>query len=165
VPWDYSRFGEPEAWAYRAARAEEALTVVRRLLTGEELDWTGPHFRVDRVRFQPVDVPIWASGWWPRRAPIRAAQGADGMFPISRDESSPLGFRTPSPDEVAGLREAFVAAGARSDGDFALWSLGAPEPVPYQAYQDAGVTWWLVDGCRIDPGELTRRVASGPSMA
>lgn len=165
---DYERFGDPATGAERAARLDEGVVVLKALLSGEPVDHAGEHYRVTGVRFEAADVPVpvWTSGFWPRRAPVRGAVGADGCFPQTpgHDEEFPL----PTPADVAGFRAAFVEAGGAAEHDVALWSptdTGAPDSARVPAYAEAGVTWWFQDGWKLPVADLQRRIAAGPPPA
>lgn len=79
----------------RLARLEEALTVIRRLWSGEELSWRGPRFRVDRARIYdlpstPPPVLMAASG---TRAARAAARLAEGLISLGPDASVCAAYR------------------------------------------------------------------------
>ncbi|MFD5829721.1 LLM class flavin-dependent oxidoreductase [Lentzea sp. NPDC060358] len=155
VPQDYSPFGE------RVSRAEamsEGVALVRALLSGEVVEHRGPLFSVSGVRFEPVEVPIWVGGVWPRGVPFRAAGLASGVVPATFGES---GLRVLSPAEAAGVKADFVASGGPADGDVALWG-GGVLPSDVAGYEAAGVTWLLTDGGAVEVEELRAFVAAGP---
>ncbi|GAA3054411.1 hypothetical protein GCM10010464_18860 [Pseudonocardia yunnanensis] len=163
VGWDYARFGESAKRAELAARLDEGAALLHALLSGEPVDHAGTYYRAADVRFPPAAVPVWTSGFWPRKGPVRAARKADGLFPQIRDEADD--FRLPTPEEVRAIRGEFVAAGGRSDGDLAIWSpseAAAPDARRAAEYEDAGVTWWFQDGSELSPDKLHARIAAGP---
>ncbi len=163
VDWDYSRWGEPAKRSVLAARLDEGTPVLRRLLSGEPVDHEGDHYRVSDVRFPPSTVPLWTSGFWPRKGPVRGAAGADGLFPQIRDSADD--FRIPTPAELITIRADFERAGGRPGADIVIWSPNAawaPDAETAKAYQDVGVTWWLQDGSEVTPDALLRRLAEGP---
>jgi alkanesulfonate monooxygenase SsuD/methylene tetrahydromethanopterin reductase-like flavin-dependent oxidoreductase (luciferase family) len=162
VPWDYERFGEPSDVASRAARLEEGADLLRRLLAGERVDHQGPFYEARGMVLGRAEVPIWVGGFWPRRAPVHAARTADGVFPNIRDRGSATGFRPPTLDEVADIRQHFVASGGRSDADVALMSVGAPPDIDVAAYEPAGVTWWLETAWGTSLDDFRHKVQRGP---
>lgn len=162
VGGDYTNFGESSA--ARGPRLDEATEVLRKLLAGGNVQHRGQYYEVSDGTFARVDVPVWASGFWPRQAPVRGARGADGLFVQIRDPEHD--FRLPTPAELAPIREDFLASGGRADADVAIWS-PSTEPSADLAgeYAAAGVTWWFADGSAVSPDELRARIAAGPPVA
>ncbi len=69
-------------YAERAARMAEALQIMRRLLDGEKLDFTGEYYTTDRAKLYspPIGrVPIWLAAGGPKSAAL-AARLADGII-------------------------------------------------------------------------------------
>lgn len=69
-------------YAERAARMTEALEIMRRLLDGEKLDFTGDYYTTDRAKLYspPLGrVPIWLAAGGPKSAAL-AARMADGII-------------------------------------------------------------------------------------
>jgi alkanesulfonate monooxygenase SsuD/methylene tetrahydromethanopterin reductase-like flavin-dependent oxidoreductase (luciferase family) len=147
--WDFAFFGEQTDPRVRAARLDEALEVLTGLWTGEPFSFTGQHFRVDEVRFQPSPVqspriPIWAGGQWPNRRPLRRAARLDGFFPIRVDAGITLDDWREIVPELRRLRT--------GDGPFDLvhpgriaddrWGRAGDIVAPFA---DLGVTWWIED--------------------
>jgi coenzyme F420-dependent glucose-6-phosphate dehydrogenase len=69
-------------YAERAARMEEALVIMRRLLDGEKLSYEGEYYRTDRAKLYspPIGpVPIWMAAGGPKSAAL-AARLADGII-------------------------------------------------------------------------------------
>lgn len=70
------------AYAERAARMEEALEIMRRLLDGEKLSFEGRYYRTDRAKLYspPLGrVPIWMAAGGPKSAAL-AGRMADGVI-------------------------------------------------------------------------------------
>ena len=89
---ELSRFGEEVEPKARAARLDEGLELLRRLLSGGDVDHDGTHFAARGVEFQPSatrpgGIPFWIGGRWPNAAPLRRAARYDGAFVISYDGS------------------------------------------------------------------------------
>ncbi len=155
VPQDFSPFGE------RVSRAEamsEGVELLRALLSGEVVEHRGPLFQVSGVRLEPVEVPIWVGGIWPRETPFRAAAQAAGVVPATFGED---GLVVLSPADAARVKADFVASGGPVDGDVALWG-GGVLPQGVREYEEAGVTWLLTDGGALELEELRAFVAAGP---
>jgi coenzyme F420-dependent glucose-6-phosphate dehydrogenase len=71
----------------RAARMTEALQIMRRLLDGEKLDFTGEFYVTDRAKLYspPIGrVPIWLAAGGPKSAGL-AARLADGIITSVKD--------------------------------------------------------------------------------
>jgi alkanesulfonate monooxygenase SsuD/methylene tetrahydromethanopterin reductase-like flavin-dependent oxidoreductase (luciferase family) len=155
VPQDFSPFGE------RVSRAEamsEGVEVLRALLSGAVVEHRGPLFEVSGVRFEPVEVPIWVGGNWPRESPFRAAARADGVVPATFGAE---GLVVLSPGDAARMKADFVASGGPVEGDVALWG-GGVLPSGVAEYEEAGVTWMFTDGGAAEVEELRAFVAAGP---
>jgi coenzyme F420-dependent glucose-6-phosphate dehydrogenase len=74
-------------YAERAARMREALEIMRRLLDGEKLDFSGDYYETDRARLYspPLGaVPIWLAAGGPKSAAL-AADLADGLITSVKD--------------------------------------------------------------------------------
>lgn len=163
VGWDYTRFGESAKRSELAAKLDDGAALLHKLFSGEQVEHDGPFYKASGVRFPPADVPVWTSGFWPRKAPVRGARGAHGLFPQIRDEAED--FRLPTPDEIRKIRAEFVDAGGRPDADIAIWSpndANAPSAARAEEFERAGVTWWFQDGSELSPAELHKRISAGP---
>lgn len=79
VPFEFAMFGVP--MAKRGARLERHIEVMRRLWTGEELEWEGRRARVRPLPLQPGGPPIILAGATPISAK-RAARVGDGYMPV-----------------------------------------------------------------------------------
>ena len=70
------------AYAERAARMDEALQIMRRLLDGEKLTFEGEYYRTDRAKLYspPIGpVPLWLAAGGPKSAAL-AARRAQGII-------------------------------------------------------------------------------------
>lgn len=81
---DYEQFGE--AWTMKAIgnKADEALTLIDRLWTGEPVTHHGAHYRLDDVVLLPTPlqkprIPIVVGGLWPRKPAVRRGANWDGI--------------------------------------------------------------------------------------
>lgn len=156
---DYTRFGESDRRL--GARLDEGTTLLRKLLSGQPVTHDGETHRGVDAHLPPADVPLWTSGFWPRKGPFRAVAGADGIFPQTPADD----FRLPTLAEVSAIRAEFDATSGRTDGDLAIWS-PQTEPAADQvaAYAEAGATWWFANGDGVEPDELRRRLEAGPPV-
>jgi alkanesulfonate monooxygenase SsuD/methylene tetrahydromethanopterin reductase-like flavin-dependent oxidoreductase (luciferase family) len=135
VPDDFARFGEETHWRARARKVDESLAFLRRAWAGENV---GTDDAPVRVVAEPVRVPVWVSGEWPRRQPFHGVQLADGVFPIARDAAG--SFAPLEPAAVRACRESLPAGAQR---DFAVWGWADPGTHPTEDYEEAGATWWM----------------------
>jgi alkanesulfonate monooxygenase SsuD/methylene tetrahydromethanopterin reductase-like flavin-dependent oxidoreductase (luciferase family) len=158
---EFSAFaGEAEDDGRRAELLDEGLEIVTRLWTGEPVLFTGHHLEVDGARFLPRPVqepriPIWCAAHWPNRRPLRRAARYDGVVPVG--ELSPGAVV-----ELLGeVRRHRTLPGA-FDVALPTWSADGS---PVDAYESAGVTWWL-EGFRPDSdlGLARAVVQRGPRL-
>jgi alkanesulfonate monooxygenase SsuD/methylene tetrahydromethanopterin reductase-like flavin-dependent oxidoreductase (luciferase family) len=154
APDDYTRFGEDADWRTRAAKLDDGLTLVRRLAAAEDVG--EPDLPV-RYLEEAVEFPVWASGVWPRRLPVHGVEQADGVFPTVRGDDGR--FRPPTPDTV---RDLLAELPLRARGDCAIWGWDDRGDVPIEEYEEAGVTWWMVETYGLAPDRLRALADSGP---
>jgi alkanesulfonate monooxygenase SsuD/methylene tetrahydromethanopterin reductase-like flavin-dependent oxidoreductase (luciferase family) len=172
---EFGSFGEPTDPKVRAAMLDEGLEVLTRLWSGETVSFSGRHYRVDEVAFQPTPaqrprIPIWVAGAWPRRGPLRRAARFDGSAPLKLDDQGEL---VPLDAEDVRRLLAVVDELRRSDGPFDLLVGGISPEDPAAARDqlaelaEAGVTWWqeTVDPRQTDLDTFRRRVRQGPPGA
>jgi len=79
-------------YAERAARMEEALQIMRRLLNGEKLTVSGAYYMTDRAKlYSPPlgPVPIWLAAGGPKSAAL-AARLADGIITSVKDPAATI---------------------------------------------------------------------------
>jgi len=152
---DFADFGDESDPMVRAARLDEGLTLLDRLLSGDRVDHDGEHFQVHaELRPPPVQrprPPVFVAGVAPHRRPLERSLRWDGFFPIGGDDLL-------TPDQVA----EYVDGVERPHG-WDLFASRAPGHEP-SAFAAVGVTW-LVDGAWPVGdwvGELSDRIAEGP---
>jgi alkanesulfonate monooxygenase SsuD/methylene tetrahydromethanopterin reductase-like flavin-dependent oxidoreductase (luciferase family) len=136
---EFSAFaGEAEDDHRRAELLDEGLEIVTRLWTGEPVLFTGHHLEVDGAQFLPRPVqepriPIWCAAHWPHRRPLRRAARYDGVVPIGELSPGGVGELVTEVHRHRSLPGAFDVA-------LASW---CADGSPVDAYESAGVTWWL----------------------
>jgi alkanesulfonate monooxygenase SsuD/methylene tetrahydromethanopterin reductase-like flavin-dependent oxidoreductase (luciferase family) len=138
---ELSSFGEELDDRRRAAMLDEALTVVRGLLSGERVDHDGPTYAARGVTFLPAaPVPVWVAARWPNRRPLLRAAAHDGLFVI--DVAAPADLRAALDviEAERGTLDAYDVAVFLREGESA------------DAWSAAGATWLLTD---IDPFTVT----------
>lgn len=131
---EFSRLGEATGARERAGMLDEALDVICRLWTGEEVHHEGTHYRVDGLRFLPRPVqrpriPVWVAAQSANAAPLRRAARYEGLCP----ETEPDGLR----DMLAAVSEHRGGLGGYEV------AVGGPPGQDAAPYRDAGATWWL----------------------
>jgi len=168
----YRRFGGVSDPRARAELLDESLQILVGLFSGKRFSFTGAHFQVDDVLFQPapVRVPIWIGGGWPGRAAVRRAARHDGVLPYRRsdanryadaEEELSAGDVTEMLDRVRADRasvEGFdiVVGGRRRRAD---WSA---ERLHVATVAEAGATWWMEWVPPGTPDEMRAAVSQAP---
>ena len=173
MPYEWDYLGEEPDMRVRGAMLDEGLEVLTRLWSGETVSFSGRHYRVDEVAFQPTPlqrprIPIWVAGAWPRRGPLRRAAGFDGSCPLKVDADGELA--TLEAGELRELR-AVVDRHRRDPAapfDVMLGGTTPEDPGAARAMleplAEAGMTWWqeAVDPRQTDLATFRRRVRRGP---
>ena len=130
---EFRDFGEEANPRIRGDMLDEGLAIVRAAWTGAPVVHRGAHFRVDGVALLPPPIqpriPIWGATERIRGRPVRRAATLDGVFPVGL-----------SPDQGRELLD--VIADLRPTGlvDYELVAAGEDG---WEAWRDAGATWWL----------------------
>lgn len=104
--------------AEQLARAEEALTIITRLLDGQTVDHDGRYFRTRGARLYdlpPRRPPVFMSAFGPRAATV-AGRLADGVWTLASPDKAPV--------VIAAYRRACEQAG-REPGEIILQGLAA----------------------------------------
>jgi coenzyme F420-dependent glucose-6-phosphate dehydrogenase len=99
-------------------RTEEALSIIRRLLDGETVDFAGRHFRTEGARLYlspPRRPPIYMSAFGPQAAGI-AGRLADGVWTLADPQKAPA--------VIAAYRRAAEEAG-REPGEIILQAMAS----------------------------------------
>jgi alkanesulfonate monooxygenase SsuD/methylene tetrahydromethanopterin reductase-like flavin-dependent oxidoreductase (luciferase family) len=144
---EFAPFGEEPDIRVRASRYDEALVLLRDLLSGEPVTAQGQHFQVpDGVRFLPTPaqsrLPIWVACRWPNRKPLERAIGQDGVFVIDIEPGD-------LPKVIAFVRERRPSGLTGFD---VVVDTAASQPA--EPWADAGATWCLAT---FDPFTVTAR--------
>ena len=147
----------------RWQRFDEAVMLLRALLSGAEPPAGGRHFTVPQARLLPVPrpagaVPLWIGSWGSAAGMRRVARLGDGWL-ASAYNITPAGFAAAS----ALLREELAAAG-RPAGGFphalvTMWAWVTED----RAEADRVITRCLAPLLRRDPAALRGRVCVGPA--
>ena len=163
---EFTTFGEEAGARSVAARADEALTVLAGLWSGEPFEHDGPSYHVERVRFLPTPVqqprpPVWVACTLPsRRALVRAARW-DGVAPLKVGAD---GVEFLTPDDIASIVADIGALRGSLDGFDVVVNPGPPPIASVEEYAAAGATWWMASMGEF-PGwidELREIVVAGP---
>ncbi|MBF6555957.1 MAG: LLM class flavin-dependent oxidoreductase [Acidimicrobiales bacterium] len=142
---EFIRFGEVEDIRQRAEMYDEALDLLRALLSGEPVDHRGTYFTASDVRFLPrpvqSELPVWIAARWPNRRPLDRAAKNQGAFIIDLEKPADLATACAYLEERrSGSLDSFDVVVQRPAGD-------DPEP-----WREAGATWWLA---AFDPFSVT----------
>jgi alkanesulfonate monooxygenase SsuD/methylene tetrahydromethanopterin reductase-like flavin-dependent oxidoreductase (luciferase family) len=164
---EFSSFGDASEPRERGVLLDESLEVLRRLLTGEDVDFDGERLHVHSTPFLPKPaqdpLPIWVAGRWPNRAPLARAARMQGCFPIFAGDPD-----FPDADDVAGVRAELTRLGTPDDYDLAITGkmrrLESDERAKALATAESNGVSWLLEG--FGPGlsvaEFEAVVAAGP---
>jgi alkanesulfonate monooxygenase SsuD/methylene tetrahydromethanopterin reductase-like flavin-dependent oxidoreductase (luciferase family) len=151
---ELSKFGEETDDRRRADMLDEALELVRDLISGEPVDHHGTHFTASDVQFRPPPVngsiPIWVAARWPNRRPLRRAARYDGVFVIDLE-----------PPELADAVRYVRSLRPPTPYDVVVQVPPDSDPGPWQ---DAGATWWLAafDPFTVTPSSVRGVIDRGP---
>lgn len=146
----FRRFGEATDVILRAAMVDEALELLSKLWSGEEVTFAGRFYHVDGARLLPKPlqrprIPIWIGGVWPLHGPVQRAMRWDGACLYKRSSDGDF-----TPKDVADI---VAMARARPKGSttfdvvvgHACWQR-AKDAEQERAYiaslAEAGATWW-----------------------
>ena len=132
---EFGAFGEVTDLRERAARTDEALTIIDRVLRGEPVDHDGPHFEVHAhlhpAALQSPRPRIWVAATPPHRAPLDRARRWDGVYcNLRTDDFQPL-----RPEELQAYCGDLLA-----DPTHDVVTTPHPEHRP-EEYEAIGVTW------------------------
>lgn len=144
---EYSGFGEPSDARVHGAMLDEALDILTRLWSGEEVSYQGQQYQVSPVQFRPTPlqqprIPIWVAGIWPHKKPFRRAAQFEGVYPQQHGHAL-------TPDDFREIL-AFIQAHRTRTIPFDALAYGltggtdrAADAAHVAAFAQAGATWWL----------------------
>ena len=160
---DFAALGDAGEPRVKAARLDEALTLIDRMWSGRQVTHAGAHFTVENLTFLPTPlqqprIPVWVAGVWPNTAPLARARRWDGYAPLLMEDGR---FAKFTPAQVGEMRAVLPPL------PFDLAVFGTTEvadPPAMDGYADAGLTWWCesFDPWRGTMDEQIRRIDAGP---
>lgn len=151
---EFSAFGDEPDPKVRGRMLDEGLAVLTGLLSGERVDHVGEHHAARDVTFRPAPrVPIWLAGRYGNRAPLRRASAYDGFFVID----------LAGPDDLDRVRADLATHDVAPGFDLVVDLRDGQDPGPWL---DRGASWVLdrIGPYDLDPDEVRRRIAAGPSV-
>ena len=181
---EFERFGEEPSDKIRAAKLDEALSIIDGLAQGESFTYRGDHYQIQDVKFVPRSVqiprvPVWVAGFWPNKAPMRRAARWDGVFPLKLPPV-PLAGLMPGaaqwsalwlqPQELSEV-VTYVSKYRTRNGPFDIIASGATPPGHkakgaqlVEGFREAGATWWLewLDEQRGPFEQMREHIKKGP---
>jgi alkanesulfonate monooxygenase SsuD/methylene tetrahydromethanopterin reductase-like flavin-dependent oxidoreductase (luciferase family) len=179
-PWwpvedEFASFGDTTDLVLLAEHLDEGLDLLGRYWSGEAVNHDGRHYQVRDVALLPGSVqrprpPVWISGFWPHRRPIRRAARWDGVVPLF--DTAKHGH-VPTVDQVRDLVTYVRQHREARDSPFEIVLGGLSPGDPAKAGEliaplaEAGATWW--DERQLQIGEdldrltpVLRRIDQGP---
>ena len=170
---EFSSFsGEVVDPVERAAYLDDSLEILRRLWSGEPVEFEGERIRVNSPPFLPTPIqqplPIWVAARWPNQRPLARAARHQGCFPLFDSGGQDLPG-LPEPEQVTAVRTKLLDLGGPTDIDIVLRGVSGPAArhdlsPRFAALEQAGMTWWLESFGRGEPPaeEVEAVVAAGP---
>jgi alkanesulfonate monooxygenase SsuD/methylene tetrahydromethanopterin reductase-like flavin-dependent oxidoreductase (luciferase family) len=167
---EYSTYGESPDDKLHGEMLDEALDMLEKLWSGEQVSYQGQHYQLHETRFLPTPlqqprIPIWVAGVWPAKKPFRRAARWDGVCPL-KNAYEPL-----QPYDIREILT-YIKQFRTSDEPFAILAGGNTSGTDRQKDQDivlpyaeAGATWWqeTLDGNNAtDPEVVRARIRLGP---
>ena len=154
----FEAFGESGDARVRAEKLDEALEIITRLWSGQELTHRGKHFVLEKVALtarpmQQPRIPIWVGG--DCVSALRRAARWDGWI---GPDKTPL---RATADDAGAVRQRLKDEGADDRVEVAWGGRTGSSRESVAAYWRAGATWWMevAVGSR---EEVLARVAAGP---
>ena len=168
----FGKVGEATDRKTRAELLDEGLEIVAGLWSGEPFSFSGKHYQVQEITFQPPPVqariPIWVVGAWPRPKSMQRVLRWDGLLPAKMNEDG--GFGEVTPADLAAMR-AFINEHRRQTTPFDIVMEGrTPGDDREQAravvrpFAEAGATWWneAMWSAPNAPEDVRARIRQGP---
>jgi alkanesulfonate monooxygenase SsuD/methylene tetrahydromethanopterin reductase-like flavin-dependent oxidoreductase (luciferase family) len=151
VQWDFGWFGEEEDGRVRAEKLDEGLAILQGLWSGEVFRYSGKHYQLAPMRFEPKPlqephIPVWIGGGWDKLKPkIRAAR-YDGYIPLKWGTPLTIEEWRTIKQTIDHHRQQL----GRLDKPFALIHSGetpgdnpATAAEKVQPYVEFGIDWWI----------------------
>jgi alkanesulfonate monooxygenase SsuD/methylene tetrahydromethanopterin reductase-like flavin-dependent oxidoreductase (luciferase family) len=152
---------------HRAELLDEGLDVLAALWSGDLVDYSGKHFKLESARITPPPaqrprIPVWIAGHWPLPAPFLRAARWDGVVPVRAGHA----FEGLTPAEIRDCRT-FVTAHREHTGplDMIYFHTSAERGADLaEEYEEAGATWWLESTFPLTEtlAEFRKRLDAGP---
>jgi alkanesulfonate monooxygenase SsuD/methylene tetrahydromethanopterin reductase-like flavin-dependent oxidoreductase (luciferase family) len=147
---EFAAFGEVTDVRERAARTDEALEIIDRILRGERIDHDGANYQV-HAQLRPPAVqgprpPLWVAATPPHRKPLVRAARWDGVVCNVKVDGDLMPLR---PDELKDYVGVLL-----DDPDFDVVTNAHPDHEP-EEYEAIGVSW-LMDTCWPGPDWLAQ---------
>ena len=152
----------------RAERLDETLEILKLAWRGETFSYSGTHYQVEDLVFQPTpvnsDIPIWVVGAWQKERSMGRAVRYEGVLP-----SIAGSFEQLSAEQISEIA-AWIAERRQAGGPFEIVMEGTTPGddaeaarAQIQPLADAGATWWIESmwgDYTLD--DLKRRIEQGP---
>jgi alkanesulfonate monooxygenase SsuD/methylene tetrahydromethanopterin reductase-like flavin-dependent oxidoreductase (luciferase family) len=150
IDTSFTRFGEVVDVRQRALMVDEAIELLARLWSGEEVTYDGQFYHLEGVRLLPRPlqkprIPIWIGGVWPLKGPTQRALRWDGacLYKLPPEEEF-------TPQDVRDLVElAYTHRDPDAPFDIvvghASWQRAEDakrEREHIASLAEAGATWW-----------------------
>ena len=160
----------------RAEMLDETIDILSLLYQRKQFDYEGKHYhlkltQMDLMHFPPKPiqqprVPLWVPGIWPRMKSMQRVLKCDGLLVENRNPDGQAEDATPN--DVRDMKAYIDAHRTLSTPfDIVMTGITAKLEPPHQqdtlnAWQEAGVTWWI-EGLWSEPEEgVVERIRQGP---
>lgn len=149
--WDFGFFGEETDNKIRAEKLDEGLEILAGLWSGELFSYSGKHYQLAPMRFEPKPlqqprIPIWIGGNWDKLKPKQRAARYDGYMPLKWGEVLTI-------DEWQGIKatlDRYRQQFGNQEKPFTLVHSGETPGDDLDAaaeivrpYVDFGIDWWI----------------------
>jgi Luciferase-like monooxygenase len=166
----FYKVGEAMDLKTRAELLDEGLEIIAGLWSGKPVNFSGEHYKVDKMTQLPTPVqspriPVWVVGVWPKRKSMDRALRWDAVIP-QKYKASPSEMWV-SPEEVRSIKD-YVDRERKQKDPFDI-IVGPPpgkgrkkDTQVIRELEDAGGTWWLESDWGADAKKLRSRIRKGP---
>jgi hypothetical protein len=161
----------------RAEMLDESIDILTLLYQRKQFDYEGKHFHLKLTEMdlqhyppRPVQqprIPLWVPGLWPYKKSMQRILKCDGLLVEKRNAEGKWEAATP-----ADVREmkAYITEHRTLATPFDIVMIGkttglsqAEVQEQMQAWQEAGVTWWVEDMFAESVEQARERIRHGPS--